>query len=132
MQIVGKCRNCGEYDFTINADGTIRCERCGRTAEIKTLETFRYADAKPGDLVDADVVMSAMNALPPVSMRKACAQLGEPYSHWKDPDTGKLRPVYATFRRVEGDWAEGTWEFQGYCFLGETEERGREPIYVGL
>lgn len=101
-------------------------------AEIKTLETFRYADAKPGDLVDADVVMSAMNALPPVSMRKACAQLGEPYSHWKDPDTGKLRPVYATFRCVEGDWAEGTWEFQGYCFLGETEERGREPIYVGL
>ena len=98
--------------------------------EIKTPENFRYESAKVGDLVTADVVMDAMNIMPPATMRLGCAQVGEPYSHREFPETGKLRPTYATFRCIEGDWINGIWEYRGNCFRGETEERGIDPYYV--
>ena len=96
---------------------------------IKNIDTFRYRDAKVGDLVTADVVMSAMECMPPATMRSDCAQLGEPYSHRIDDKTGKLRPTFATFRRIKGDFTRGVWAFCGYCFRGESEERGKEPAY---
>lgn len=97
--------------------------------QVYTTETFSYDKAKIGDLVEAEVVMEAMDCLPPANMRLNCAQLGEPYSHREDPDTGRFRPTYATFKCVEGNFSEGIWEFCGYCFRGETEERGKDPVY---
>lgn len=90
---------------------------------------FSYDDARPGDLVDAAVVMDAMDALPPVTMRLGCAQLGEPYSHREDPLDGKWKPTFDTFRCVEGGFSEGTWEYRGHCFAGEVVERGEEPVW---
>lgn len=66
--------------------------------EVFTQETFDYDKAQVGDLVNAAVVMDAMNLLPPACMRTNCAQLGEPYSHREDPATGRWRATYATFR----------------------------------
>lgn len=96
---------------------------------IYTPETFSYSSARVGDIVTADVVMDAMDCMPPVTMRLSCAQLGEPYSHRIDTETGKLRPTFATFRCIEGNFTEGTWEFCGYCFARETTERGKNPVY---
>lgn len=98
--------------------------------DVHTPDTFTYENAKIGDYVNAEVVMDAMDALPPACMRRDCAQLGEPYSHRQDPDTGKLRPTYATFKCVSGDFREGVWEYCGNCFRGETTERGKDPVYV--
>ena len=98
--------------------------------EVQTLETFSYSEVKVGDYVDEEVVMDAMDALPPARMSLRCAQLGEPYSHRQDPDTGKWRATYATFRCLKGDFNEGVWEYRGRCFRGETEERGQDPYYV--
>ena len=97
--------------------------------EVFTQETYDYDKAQVGDLVNAAVVMNAMNLLPPACMRMNCAQLGEPYSHREDPATGKWRATYATFRCLSGDWYEGIWEYRGHCFAGETTERGNDPIY---
>ena len=88
-------------------------------------DTFDYATALVGDLVTAEVVMNAMNCMPPATMRRDCAQLGEPYSHKKDGS--RYRPTFATFRCIDGDFLDGVWEFRGYCFAGESLERG-EPI----
>lgn len=98
--------------------------------KIMTIDTFTYEGAKVGDLVDADVVMAAMNIVPPATMRTSCAQIGEAYSHRQDPDTGKIRPVFTTFRCVEGNWDNGVWEYRGHCFRGETVERGQDPYYM--
>lgn len=97
---------------------------------IYTEETFSYETAKIGDLVDAAVVMNAMDCLPPACMRLSCAQMGEPYSHREDHETHRLRPTYATFKCVSGDFRAGVWEYRGHCFRGETEERGKDPVYV--
>ena len=70
--------------------------------EIFTEDTFNYSSARVGDLVDAEVVMNAMDCLPPACMRLGCAQLGEPYSHREDSETGKWRATYATFLCLKG------------------------------
>lgn len=82
---------------------------------IGTLET--------GDLVDSDIVDLIINCLPPACMRSDCTQLGEPTDHRMDGDT--LKPVFATFRKIEGN----IWEFCGFCFQGENVERGVEAPY---
>lgn len=92
--------------------------------KIATPETFTYETAQVGDLVNAEVVMNAMNAMPPITMRRDCAQLGEPYSH--RVVKGRMHPTFATFRCIKGDFLKGTWEFCGYCFAGENVERGAE------
>lgn len=101
-----------------------------RNLKIYSPDTFDYDTAKIGDLVTAEVVMDAMDALPPACMSKTCAQLGEPYSSREDPDTGKWRATYATFRCRRGNFLEGIWEYCGHCFRGETTERGKEMQYV--
>lgn len=89
---------------------------------VLSAEQFSYDTVQVGDYVAQEVVDEAMNCLPPACMTSECAQLGEPYSPREDPDTGRWRAVYATFRRV----SESVWEYRGHCFRGETTERGRE------
>lgn len=101
-----------------------------RDREVWTKETFGYNSVNVGDYVDADIVMDAMDCLPPATMKLSCAQLGEPYSHRIDPEKNKLRPIYATFKVVDGNFSHGIWEFCGYCFKGETMERGEDSVYV--
>lgn len=96
---------------------------------VHTVDTFDYGEAKIGDLVDAEVVMDAMDCLPPACMGLGCAQLGEPYSHREDPNTGAWRATYATFKCLKGGWDSGVWEYCGHCFRGETKERGKDPVY---
>lgn len=97
--------------------------------EAFTLETFDYSSARPGDYVAQAVVDDAMDCLPPACMTSACSQMGEPYSHRLDPETGSWRATYATFRRVTSS-PDGIWQYCGHCFRGETVERGHEPVYV--
>ena len=98
--------------------------------EVWTQENFDYGKVQIGDYVDADVVMDGMDCLPPACMRVSCAQIGEPYSHRQDPETGKWRATYSTFKCVEGDFCKGVWVWCGHCFYGETVERGKDPCYV--
>lgn len=92
-------------------------------------EKFDYSAAKVGDLVESEFVMDAMDLLPPACMRLSCAQVGEPYSHREDPDTGIWRATYSTFKCLDGGWDKGVWEYCGNCFRGETTERGKDPVY---
>lgn len=68
--------------------------------EVLGPDTFDYGKARIGDYVDQNVVDDAMDCLPPACMTSSCAQMGEPYSTRQDPDTGRWRNTYATFRRV--------------------------------
>ena len=106
---------------------TYKCDRCGAALDPGE----RYSDgtqAAPSHVEQA-VVDDAMDCLPPASMSARCAQMGEPYSHREDPETGRLRPTYYTFKRVAGEWPNGIWQFCGCCFQGETVPRGKDPIY---
>ena len=98
--------------------------------KVFTQDEFEFCEAKVGDLVEAAIVMDVMDCLPPACMMLSCAQLGEPYSHREDPDTGRWRPTFATFRVVKGGWSKGVWEYRGKCFRGETTERGKDPVYM--
>lgn len=97
--------------------------------EVFTQDTFSYEDIEIGDYVEQAVVDDVMNMLPPACMRSSCSQVGEPYSHRQDPDTGKWRATYATFKRVTSG-NDGIWEYCGHCFCGENEERGKDPVYI--
>lgn len=111
-----KCDRCGAA-----LDPGERCDCQDRPAKyngkpIFTQENFNYSEAKIGDYVEQAVVDDAMDCLPPASMSARCAQMGEPYSHREDPETGRLRPTYYTFKRVAGEWPNGIWQFCGCCF----------------
>lgn len=97
--------------------------------KVITQDEFSYDNIHIGDYVDAAIVMDGMDCLPPACMRLSCAQIGEPYSDRQDPDNGRLRATYTTFKCVKGDFREGVWEYCGHCFIGETVERGKEPAY---
>lgn len=97
--------------------------------EVWTEETFSYQTVQVGDYVDQAVVDNAMDCLPPACMTSQCSQMGEPYSHREDPETGKWRATYATFKRVDGEWPNGIWQYCGHCFRGENVERGKDPVY---
>lgn len=97
--------------------------------EVFTKDTFDFNKAKIGDLVDSDFVSGMMDLLPPACMSLRCAQVGEPYSHREDPENGKLRPTFSTFKCIDGNWNKGLWEYCGNCFRGETVERGKDPVY---
>lgn len=97
--------------------------------EVWTEDNFDYQKVRVGDYVEQAVVDNAMDCLPPACMTSQCAQMGEPYSHREDPDTGKWRATYATFKRVGGEWPNGIWQYCGHCFCGENVERGKDPVY---
>lgn len=102
-------------------------KRCYNGKEVYTQETFSYDLAKAGDYVEEAVVDDAMDLLPPAYMSRRCFQMGEPYSHREDPETGEWRATYATFKACTN--APGIWEYRGHCFRGETVERGKAPVY---
>lgn len=86
---------------------------------IYTMNDFDFGTIHIGDLVSEEVVDYFMDELPPVTLRADCCQMGEPYAHRDDPETGRWRPTFATFKRV----SPGEFTFCGYCFAGENEER---------
>ena len=96
--------------------------------EVWTQDTFEYSKAEVGDYVEQAVVDDSMDCLPPACMTSDCAQMGEPYSHREDPETGKWRATYATFKRVTNGQG-GVWQYCGRCFQGENVERGTDPVY---
>ena len=96
---------------------------------VFTAETFNYSKAQVGDYVTQEVVDNAMDCLPPACMTSRCAQLGEPYSHRQDPDTGKWQPTFATFKRVTSG-PDGIWQYCGHCFHRENIERGEDPVWM--
>lgn len=102
-----KCDRCG-----CALDPGERCD-CGEAPaddkEVYTEDTFDYGKAKVGDYVSQDVVDNAVNCLPPACMRSDCTQLGEPYSHREDPNSGKWRPVFATFKRITYAGENSIW-----------------------
>lgn len=98
--------------------------------EVYTQETFTFEKVKIGDYVTQEVVDDFMDLLPPACMSANCSQIGEPYSHRQDPDTGRWRATYATFKRVAGKYPHCIWQYCGNCFRGENVERGKDPVYV--
>lgn len=92
-------------------------------------DEFDWNAIQIGDYVEQAIVDDAMDLLPPASMSASSSQIGEPYSHRQDPDTGKWRATYATFKKVAGTYPNGIWEYCGHCFRGENVERGTDPVY---
>lgn len=72
--------------------------------EVWTEDTFSYQKVQVGDYVEQAVVDNAMDCLPPACMTSRCSQMGEPYSHREDPETGEWKTTYATFKKVGGEW----------------------------
>ena len=97
--------------------------------KVIPLAEFSYDSVKIGDYVEQEVVDEMLDMLPPACMRADCSQIGEPYSHREDPETGKWRAIYATFKKVAGQYPNGIWEYCGHCFRGENVERGKDPVY---
>jgi hypothetical protein len=97
--------------------------------KVWTEDAFDYQKVQIGDYVEQAIVDNAMNCLPPACMTSLCSQMGEPYSHREDPETGTLRATYATFKKVAGEYPNGIWQYCGHCFRGENVERGKDPIY---
>lgn len=76
-------------------------------------EYFRVGDEVTEELVDY-----FMDLLPPAYMGYGMLQVGEPYSHENDPDTGKWRATYTTFVK-----SEGKWRYVGECFYKQEINR---------
>ena len=88
---------------------------------LNSFEDFCF----PGDTVDEELVNYFVNCLPPATFRTGCTQSGEPYSH--EPDgNGRFCPTYVTFHRIDED----LWRFDGYCFLGENQNRVDRPSHL--
>lgn len=99
--------------------------------EVLTPETFSYSKAQVGDFVSQEVVDNVMDLLPPACMTSECAQMGEPYSTRLDPESGRYRDTFATFKRITSG-RDGIWQYCGHCFCGENVERGTVPPFVRL
>ncbi len=97
--------------------------------KVLTAEEWDYSEAKIGDLVEQELVDDMLDLLPPACMQPDCSQMGEAYSHRQDPDTGKWRPTFHTFKKVGGKWPNGIFEYCGKCFCGENVERGESPYH---
>lgn len=96
---------------------------------VLSLDEFTYAKAQIGDYVEQEVVDDAMDCLPPACMGRSCSQMGEPCDSQRDPNTGKWRMTYHTFKKVSGVWPNEIWQYCGRCFCGETVESG-DPLPV--
>ena len=106
--------------------------------KVKTLDGWRDSGLNfdeyifPGDKVTQDIVDEMVNSVPPVTMRLACTQSGEPFSA-EPGDDGKMRNTYSTFHRIEDFMRHGgrvwkrIWIFDGYCFRDENKNRYDHP-----
>lgn len=113
-----ECPVCGG-----NLDPGELCD-CQKEPERKVVTREDWAQAgdfikaaRPGDLVEAEIVDEMVNCLPPATLRSGCTQMGEPYSHELDTKTGRWRATYITFKRE----ADG-WVYCGCCFQGDTTQ----------
>ena len=77
---------------------------------------------KPGDRVDETVVDFLINSVPPITLRGDCTQPGETFSTAENTN-GVYQNTYITFHRT----ADNEWQFDGYCFRGENENRHTAP-----
>ena len=100
---------------------------CKQQPEESERRIVTYADweaagdfgkaAQPGDYVEERIVDDMRDVLPPAKMERGFLQVGEPYSHEFDPETGHWRGTFPTFVK-EGQ----NWKYCGNCFIGATEE----------
>lgn len=97
--------------------GTLRENNAEQTAH----KLVTYADweaagsfekaANPGDYVEERIIDEMRDCLPPACMDFGFLQMGEPHSHELDPDTGRWRPTFATFKKGGQHWI-----YCGNCF----------------
>lgn len=80
---------------------------------LPTLDALRV-----GDYIEAEIVNDLMNCMPPACYRSDCMQAGEPFSHETDPETGRGRATFTTFKREN----ENTFIYCGHCFRGTNTE----------
>lgn len=85
---------------------------------IPTFEDYCF----PGDTVDEAMIEHFVNSVPPVLSLSFCTQGGEPFSSEGD-ERGACRPTYITFHDLGG----GRWQFDGYCFYKENQNRVVRP-----
>jgi hypothetical protein len=98
---------------------------CKQQLEESERRIVTYADweaagdfgkaAQPGDYVEERIVDDMRDVLPPAKMERGFLQVGEPYSHEFDPETGHWRGTFPTFVK-EGQ----NWKYCGNCFIGKT------------
>ena len=91
-----------------------RCEQTAHKlvtyADWEAAGSFEKA-ANPGDYVEECIIDQMRDCLPPACMDFGFLQMGEPYSHELDPDTGRWRPTFATFKKGGQHWT-----YCGNCF----------------
>lgn len=119
------CNTCARCGIECSGNNNPVWTGCVYKETLYTPDTFEYRADLIGSRVTEEVVENAVNCLPPACMRSDCTQLGEPYSHRLDPDTGNWRATFATFKKL----SPTVWEFCGYCFRGENKPRGKDPAY---
>ena len=109
------------------ADVPVKTLKSWHDSGIRLLEDY----IRVGDTVDADLVYSLLNCVPPVTFCSYCIQVGEAHNHLED-DQGKLRATYATFHKL----ADSNYEFDGYCFKDENTDRANKmtklDMWLGL
>ena len=95
-----------------NIDENIACtaHKLVTYADWEAAGSFEKA-ANPGDYVEERIIDEMRDCLPPACMDFGFLQMGEPHSHELDPDTGRWRPTFATFKK-DGQH----WTYCGNCF----------------
>lgn len=114
-----ECPQCGSH---LDPGEVCDCRRSEREARRVTMDDWRSAGdfdkaAKPGDLVDEEIVQEFVICLPPMTLRSNLVQAGEPSSHRFDPETDRWQETYTTFSKIDGEWV-----YCGKCFAGKIEE----------
>jgi len=87
------------------------CDHCGAA-----LDPGEICDCKQQpEESERRIVDDMRDVLPPAKMERGFLQVGEPYSHEFDPETGHWRGTFPTFVK-EGQ----NWKYCGNCFIGKT------------
>ena len=104
----------GDYPYERAHADVAGCEQTARKlvtyADWEAAGSFEKA-ANPGDYVEEYIIDQMRDCLPPACMDFGFLQMGEPYSHELDPDTGRWRPTFATFKKGGQHWI-----YCGNCF----------------
>lgn len=116
------CPHCGSH---LDPGETCDCRKEPETVaprRVVTREDWAKARdfmraADPGDLVEEAIVDEMRDCVPPASMKAGYLQVGEPYSHELDPESGRWRATYMTFCKI----GEG-WQYCGCCFLNKNAQ----------
>ena len=94
-------------------------------ADWEAAGSFEKA-ASPGDYVEERIIDQMRDCLPPACMNFGFLQMGEPCSHELDPDTGKWKPTFATFKK-DGQ----QWTYCGNCFY-KQDTPPRSEMHHGI